>query len=112
MRTRLDGSFRQYIYVGDAADIVRLMLVEGLAGRPVPPKAHFGPPDIKSVGDVIAGVEAIMGIRIAVKVQNQPAESSMISLRDENGLNYAYTPWMEGLRRTVAFYRGERGSSL
>jgi len=107
VRTQLNGSYRQYIYVGDAADIVYRSIVDGIEGRSLSKSSHFGPPDIKSVGDVIADVERIMGVKIRVQVLNQPAESSRISLRDENAMNYEYTDWMTGLGRTIAFYQDE-----
>jgi len=106
IRTRLDGSWRQYIYVKDAADIVRRILVDSLEGRPVAGRSHFGPPAVKSVGDVIADVEAILGTRIRVQVLNQPGESSTITLKDENALGYRYTDWLTGLAATVESYRG------
>ena len=109
VRTRLDGSYRQYIYVGDAADIVCRAIAASLAGEPVWKNSHFGPPDIKSVGDVIADVERIMGTALAVRVLNQASESSRISLRDENGLGYRYTDWTTGLGRTIAAYRAASG---
>jgi dTDP-D-glucose 4,6-dehydratase len=109
VRTRLDGSYRQYIYVGDAADIVCRTTAMSLAGEPVWKNSHFGPSDIKSVGDVIADVERIMGAAIAVRVLNQASESSRISLRDENGLDYRYTGWTTGLGRTIAAYRAASG---
>lgn len=107
IRTRLDGSYRQYIYVRDAADIVALTLEQMLAGTASWPNSHFGPPDIKSVGDVIRDVEAIAGRSLNVVALNQPSESSRISLRDQNPLGYAYTGWRVGLERTFDFYRGQ-----
>jgi CDP-glucose 4,6-dehydratase len=105
IRTRLDGSYRQYIYVKDAADIVGLTLAQMSAGAGSPENSHFGPPDIKSVGDVIRDVEAIAGKALKVVALNQPSESSRISLRDQNRLGYAYTDWRVGLRRTFEFYQ-------
>jgi nucleoside-diphosphate-sugar epimerase len=105
VRTQLHGSYRQYIYVGDAADIVRRAISDALEGRSLWKNSHFGPPDIKSVGDVIADVEQIMGVKIRVQVLNQPSESSRISLRDENAMNYGYTDWMTGLAHAIAFYQ-------
>jgi nucleoside-diphosphate-sugar epimerase len=105
VRTRLDGSYRQYIYVGDAADIVRRSVALSLAGEPVWKNSHFGPSDIKSVGDVIADVERALGVTIRLRVLNQACESSRISLRDENGLDYRYTDWTTGLGKTLAAYR-------
>jgi nucleoside-diphosphate-sugar epimerase len=105
IRTRLDGSYRQYIYVGDAAEIVYRSMADSFDGRSLWKSSHFGPPDIKSVGDVIGDVERIMGVKIRVSVLNQPSESSKISLRDENPLHYGYTDWDVGLRRTIDYYR-------
>jgi nucleoside-diphosphate-sugar epimerase len=109
VRTRLDGSYRQYIYVGDAADVVCRTTAMSLSGEPIWKNSHFGPPDIKSVGDVIADVERVMGTRIKVRVLNQTSESSRISLRDENGLDYRYTDWTAGLGRTIAAYHAQAG---
>ncbi len=105
IRTRLDGTTRQYIYVGDAAQIVARSTLASIAGEPVWPVNHFGPPHIKAVGDVIRDVETVTGQRLNVKVLNLPGEVSRLSISDENFLNYAYTDWLPALDRTARWYR-------
>jgi nucleoside-diphosphate-sugar epimerase len=105
IRTRLDGTTRQYIYVRDAADIVARATLAMIAGEPVWPANHFGPPHVKTVGDVIGDVESVTGRRLDVKVLNLPGEVSRLSLRDENFLNYKYTDWLPALDRTAQWYR-------
>ena len=104
IRTCLDGSTRQYIYVRDAAEIVARCSVASIAGEPVWPANHFGPPHVKTVGDVIRDVEAVTGRPLNVKVLNLPGEVSRLSLRDENCLNYTYTDWIPALDRTARWY--------
>jgi nucleoside-diphosphate-sugar epimerase len=105
IRTRLDGTTRQYIYVRDAAQIVVRCTLASIAKEPVWPANHFGPPHIKTVGDVIRDVETVTGRRLNVKVLNLPGEVSRLSLRDENSLNYEYTDWLPALDRTARWYR-------
>jgi nucleoside-diphosphate-sugar epimerase len=104
VRTRLDGTIRQYLYVGDAAEIVVQTLRARESGRDVWPRNHFGPPHLKTVGDVVRDVEAIVGESLKVVVLNQPGEVSRLSLKDENCFNYRYTGWREALERTVRWY--------
>ncbi len=104
IRTRLDGTTRQYIYVRDAADIVARCTLASMAGEPVWPANHFGPPHVKTVGDVIRDVETVTGRRLDVKVLNLPGEVSRLSLRDENFLDYEYTDWLPALERTARWY--------
>ncbi len=106
IRTRLDGSTRQYIYVRDAADIVARCTLASIAGEAVWTANHFGPPYIKTVGDVIRDVETVTGRRVNVKVLNLPGEVSRLSLRDENFLKYGYTNWLPALERTARWYCG------
>lgn len=105
IRTRLDGTTRQYIYVRDAAEIVVRCTVASIAREPVWPANHFGPLHIKTVGDVIRDVETVSGRRLNVKVLNLPGEVSRLSLRDENFLNYRYTDWLPALDRTARWYQ-------
>jgi len=107
IRTRLDGTTRQYIYIGDAADIIKQTLDAALAQKPVPSRNHFGPPFIKTVGDVVKDVQTLAGKPLRVTALNQPGEVSHLSLADQNFLNYKYTDWMEGLRRTLEWYQSE-----
>lgn len=102
IRTRLDGTARQYLYVRDAADIVLRVL---RAGASVRPHNHFGPPHVKTVGEVVHDVEEILGRRLNVVARNEPGEVSRLSLADDNFLNYEYTDWLPALRRTVDWYR-------
>jgi CDP-glucose 4,6-dehydratase len=109
IRTRLDGTSRQYIYIGDAADIIKQTVDAALARKTIAPRNHFGPPITKTVGDVVRDVGTVAGKPVRVKVLNQPGEVSHLSLADQNFLNYKYSGWMEGLRRTLAWYRSEDG---
>src|SRR5437899_2767458 len=68
VRTRLEGTLRQYIYVRDAANIVLTVLKHVLAGDQVWPKNHFGPPHLKTVGDVIRDLESVTGRTLNLKV--------------------------------------------
>jgi nucleoside-diphosphate-sugar epimerase len=104
VRTRTDGTYRQYIYVQDAVGILLSALERVLSGADVAAKSHFGPSTLKCVGDVIADVQGLSGRAIEVTVLNQPNETSTISLKDENQFGYAYTDWLDGLARTFAFY--------
>jgi len=104
IRTCLDGSTRQYIYVRDAAEIVARCTLASIAGESIWPANHFGPPHVKTVGDVIRDVETVTGRRLNVKVLNLPGEVSRLSLIDENFLNYTYTDWLPALDRTVRWY--------
>ncbi|HZB88724.1 MAG TPA: NAD(P)-dependent oxidoreductase [Terracidiphilus sp.] len=108
VRTRLDGTTRQYIYVRDAAGIILKGLQAVTGGGAMWRKSHFGPPTLKTVGDVIRDVENLMGERLEVKVLNQPGEVSTISLADENGLDFPYTAWLDALGQTLAWYRQHR----
>jgi CDP-glucose 4,6-dehydratase len=105
IRTRLDGTTRQYIYVRDAAEIVARYTLASIARDPVWPANHFGPPHVKTVGDVIRDVETVTGKRMNVKVLNLPGEVSRLSLLDENSLQYAYTDWLPALERTARWYQ-------
>jgi CDP-glucose 4,6-dehydratase len=110
VRTRLESTIRQYIYVRDAADIVVTVLKSVTAGDPAPwPKNHFGPPHLKTVGDVIRDLEAVTGRKLNLKVLNQPGEVSRLSIRDENYLNYRYTEWLPALKRTARWYIEQGG---
>jgi len=111
IRTRLDGTIRQYIYVGDAADIVERTVAAALDRTGVWPLNHFGPPHLKTVGEVIRDVEAVMGESLNVRVLNQPGEVSRLSISDENFLGYAYTDWLPALERTVRWYWARAGNS-
>lgn len=104
IRTCLDGTTRQYIYVRDAADIVVRYTTASIAREPVWHANHFGPPNIKTVGDVIRDIEMLTGRALNVKVLNLPGEVSRLSLRDENSLNYKYSDWLTALDRTVRWY--------
>jgi nucleoside-diphosphate-sugar epimerase len=104
VRTRLDGTIRQYIYVRDAAEIVMTILKNVLAGRGAWPRNHFGPPYLKTVGDVIRDVEHVTGRELKLKVLNLPGEVSRLSLKDENCLNARYSDWLPALRRTAQWY--------
>ena len=93
IRTRLDRyhAAKYTLRVRDAADIVARCTLLSIAGEPVWPANHFGPPHVKTVGDVIRDVETVTGRRLDVKALNLPGEVSRLSLRDENFLNYKYT---------------------
>jgi nucleoside-diphosphate-sugar epimerase len=104
IRTRLDGTSRQYMYVGDAADAVERTLTACLEGRPVWPNNHFGPPYIKTVGEVLRDVADVAGRSLDVEVLDQPGEVGRLSLSDENFLSYAYTDWKVALERTYRWY--------
>lgn len=105
VRTRLDGTARQYIYVCDAAEIVARCTLASIAREQVWPANHFGPPYVKTVGEVIRDVETVTGRSLNVKVLNLPGEVSRLSLRDENFLNWPYTDWLPALDRTVRWYQ-------
>jgi CDP-glucose 4,6-dehydratase len=107
IRTCLDGTTRQYIYVRDAAEIVTRCTLASIAQEPVWSANHFGPPHIKTVGDVIRDVETVTGRRLNVKVLNLPGEVSRLSLRDENFLSYPYTDWLPALDRTACWYHDQ-----
>ena len=66
---------------------------------------HFEMDFIKSVGDVIADLEALSGRKLSVKVLNPSGETSHLSLRDQNRLGFAYTDWRLGLRATWNSYQ-------
>jgi nucleoside-diphosphate-sugar epimerase len=104
IRTCLDGSTRQYIYVRDAAGIVVRSTLAAIAGEPVWPVNHFGPPHVKTVGDVIRDVETVTGRSLNVKVLNLPGEVSRLSLADDNFLRCRYTDWLPALDRTARWY--------
>jgi len=104
VRTRLDGTTRQYIYVHDAAEIVVRSTLASIAEESVWPASHFGPPYVKTVGDVIRDVETVTGLSLNVKVLNLPGEVSRLSLRDEHFLTYTYTDWLPALDRTARWY--------
>ena len=105
IRTCLDGTTRQYIYVRDAAEIVAQCTHAAIAREQACSASHFGPPHIKTVGDVIRDVETVTGRRLKVKVLNLPGEVSRLSLRDEHSLPYTYTDWLPALDRTARWYR-------
>jgi nucleoside-diphosphate-sugar epimerase len=109
IRTCLDGSTRQYIYVRDAARIVAQCTLASIAREPVWPANHFGPPYVKTVGDVIRDVETVTGRSLNVKVLNLPGEVSRLSLADDNFLKYAYTDWLPALDRTARWYYEQFG---
>jgi nucleoside-diphosphate-sugar epimerase len=104
IRTRLDGTSRQYMYVGDAADAVEKTVAACLEGRSVWPNNHFGPPYIKTVAEVLRDVGAVAGKPVEVEVLDQPGEVARLSLSDENFLSYAYTDWKVALERTYRWY--------
>jgi nucleoside-diphosphate-sugar epimerase len=104
IRTCLDGSTRQYIYIRDAAQIVARCTMASISGESVWPANHFGPPHVKTVGDVIRDVETVTGRSLNVKVLNLPGEVSKLSLADDNFLKYAYTEWLPALDRTARWY--------
>jgi nucleoside-diphosphate-sugar epimerase len=105
IRTRLDGTTRQYIYIGDAADIIKQTVDAALARKSLPPRNHFGPSIIKTVGDVVRDVQTVAGKPLRVKVLNQPGEVFHLSLADDNFLKYKYSDWMDGLQRTLQWYQ-------
>jgi dTDP-D-glucose 4,6-dehydratase len=105
VRTRLDGTIRQYIYVQDAAQIILQSLQAVIRGDSIPAKSHFGPPNLKSVGDVVRDIGSIAGETLNVRVLNQSGEASTISLKDANDLNYPYTSWIRALRKTLEWYQ-------
>ncbi len=107
IRTCLDGSTRQYIYVRDAARIVARCTLASIANEPVWPANHFGPSHVKTVGDVIRDVETVTGRRLNVKALNLPGEVSRLSISDENFLNYPYTDWLPALDRTARWYQDQ-----
>ncbi|MGZ4971751.1 MAG: NAD-dependent epimerase/dehydratase family protein [Limisphaerales bacterium] len=111
IRTCLDGTTRQYIYIGDAADIITRTVDAALARKPIPSRNHFGPQYIKTVGDVVRDVETVAGKPLRVKVLNQPGEVFHLSLADQNFLSYKYSDWMDGLRRTFEWYRSENAKT-
>jgi nucleoside-diphosphate-sugar epimerase len=109
VRTQLEGTIRQYIYVEDAAEIVVRTLQACERGEKVWPKNHFGPENLKTVGDVVRDIEQITGQGLKVVEQNEPGEISRLSLKDENFLNYPYTPWLTALGETVQWYQNLAG---
>jgi CDP-glucose 4,6-dehydratase len=105
VRTRLEGTIRQYIYVTDAAEIIMTVLKAALArDTKVWPKNHFGPTHLKTVGNVIRDIEVVTGRKLNLKVLDQPGEVSRLSIKDDNYLNYAYTDWLPALERTARWY--------
>ena len=107
IRTCLDGSTRQYIYVRDAARIVARCTLASIANEPVWPANHFGPPHVKTVGDVIRDVETVTGRRLNVKALSLPGEVSRLSISNENFLNYQYTDWLPALDQTARWYQDQ-----
>lgn len=105
VRTQLEGTIRQYLYVQDAAAIVVQTLLARERGENVWPKSHFGPENLKTVGDVVRDVECITGQNLKVVELNEPGEISRLSLKDENCLHYPYTPWLTALGETVQWYQ-------
>lgn len=105
IRTQLEGTVRQYIYVKDAAAIVVQALRARLRGKDVWPKNHFGPQNLKTVGDVVRDIERITGQSLKTVELNEPGEISRLSLKDENSLQYPYTPWMTALQQTIQWYQ-------
>lgn len=104
IRTQLEGTIRQYLYVKDAAAIIVQTLQALQRGEAVWPKNHFGPPNLKTVGEVVRDVERITGEKLKTVELNEHGEISRLSLKDENSLHYPYTPWMTALGRTVQWY--------
>ena len=105
IRTQLEGTVRQYLYVRDAAAIVVQALRARQRGENVWPKNHFGPENLKTVGDVVRDVECITGQSLKTVELNEPGEISRLSLKDENSLQYPYTPWMTALGQTIQWYQ-------
>lgn len=105
VRTQLEGTIRQYIYVQDAAAIIVRVLQAREHGENVWPKNHFGPDNLKTVGDVVRDIERITGQSMKIVELNEPGEISRLSLKDENCLRYPYTPWLTALGRTVQWYQ-------
>ncbi len=105
IRTRLDGTVRQYIYVRDAVDVIVRAVGRALKREGGWPKNHFGPPHLKTVGEVIRDVEAVSGRKINVKVLNLPGEVSRLSLKDENDFGFKYADWLPALERTARWYQ-------
>lgn len=105
VRTQLEGTIRQYIYVRDAAAIIVEILQSRGRGENVWPKNHFGPQNLKSVGDVVRDIGFITGQSLKIVELNEPGEISRLSLKDENCLNYPYTPWLTALGQTVEWYQ-------
>jgi nucleoside-diphosphate-sugar epimerase len=101
----LEGTIRQYLYVRDAAAIVVRSLEARERGEILWPKNHFGPENLKTVGDVIRDVERITGQSLKIVELNEPGEISRLSLKDENCLRYPYTPWSSALGETVQWYQ-------
>ena len=110
VRTRLDGTIRQYIYVRDAAEIIMTALKRVMAGKSIWQKNHFGPAHLKTVGEVIRDLETVTARKLDLKVLNQPGEVSRLSLKDENSLEYGYTDWLPALERTARWYIDAAGS--
>ena len=104
VRTRLDGTVRQYIYVRDAAEIVVRTVKAAISRQTIWPKNHFGPSHLKTVGEVIRDLEAVTGRKLNLKVLNLAGEVSRLSIKDENYLNYTYTDWLPALERTAQWY--------
>ena len=105
VRTQLEGTVRQYAYVQDAAVIVVQTLKALENGENVWPKNHFGPQNLKTVGDVVRDIERITGQTLKIVERNASGETSRLSLSDENFLKFPYTPWLEALGKTVHWYR-------
>jgi dTDP-glucose 4,6-dehydratase len=105
VRTQLEGTIRQYLYVQDAAAIILRTLQGRESGEKIWPKNHFGPENLKTVGDVVRDVESITGESLKIVELNELGEISKLSLKDENCLNYPYTPWRTALGRTVQWYQ-------
>jgi len=105
IRTQLEGTVRQYIYVRDAAAIVAQTLLARQRGEDVWPKNHFGPENLKTVGDVVRDIECITGQTLKTVELHEPGEVSRLSLKDENSFHFPYTPWMTALRQTMQWYR-------
>lgn len=105
IRTQLEGSIRQYIYVKDAAAIIVQALRALQRGETVWPKNHFGPQNLKTVGDVVRDIEGITGQSLKTVELNEPGEVSRLSLKDENSQQYPYTLWITALGQTVQWYQ-------
>jgi nucleoside-diphosphate-sugar epimerase len=105
VRTKLQGSTRQYIYVRDAAEIIVHTMRKQLAGLDILPVSHFGPSVIKSVGDVISDFNSMSGIELSVRELNQSSETNHLSLRDQNAMGFSYTDWLIGLKSSWDSYR-------
>lgn len=111
IRTRLEGTVRQYLYVRDASAVIVRALQASERGENLWQKNHFGPENLKTVGDVVRDIERITGQSLKTVELNEPGEVSRLSLKDENCFNYPYTPWMTALAHTVQWYQDRHNGS-